>query len=274
MLRLNTFLFFYCLVSQLYSQSIQDTIITYDTLKHTKTVIQYDYSHPLYYNVAGVNLSSSFLLFKNENHVNSASYIYPEIFLNFSRNKTLFSISARYLQCDEKIKFSDRYSIIQENLKTITDTVSWYMQEVGSDTLYYYITQQKNIKEVDTSFVDSIYTYNQKLHFISIPIRLGYFVTKNYWRFNFGMAITPTCLINATNISSLYLCEQGVQYNISLEPTFETTYWVSDKLFFHSKIAYSRHLFPFKSGNKEDILLSSLSASLGFSYLFYDKLWE
>ena len=258
----------------LYSQNTHDTIVITDTVKKTKTIIAYDFSHPTHYNVFGFQQASSLFVFREKHHDNSISYMVPEIFCNFSRNTSLFSVSARYAKFTERLEYSINHQIITEFSKTILDTVSWYREVIGFDTTIYYITKEKQVQDFDTSSVDSIRKFAQNIQSISFPIRYGYYITKGYWRYNFGIGITPTMVINTTKLDNLFVLQKTNKYNMYVEPTFEVTYWLFDKIFFHSKIAYSHSVKPYKSVEKANVYLSNIYVGIGVSYLFYDKMWE
>ena len=269
------FITIFCLLFNfMYSQNTQDSIIISDTIKKTETIIAYNYSHPTHYNVIGFQNAGSLFVFNNKNHVSSISYFVPEVFCNFSRNTSLFSISARYSQFEERVKYSTNHQIVTEFQRTVIDTISWYQEVIGIDTSIHYITKEKQIQDFDTNYVDSIRNIKQNLQCISLPLRYGYYFTKGYWRYNLGLGVIPTILINTSNINNNLVLKESNQYNIFLEPTFEVTYWVFDKIFFHSKMAYSQALMPYKSVNRKNVYVSNLYIGIGLSYLFYDKMWE
>lgn len=185
-----------------YSQNTQDAIIVSDTIKKTKTIIAYNYSHPTHYNVLGIQNAGSINIFNDKNHVNTVSFINPEVFCNFSRNTLLYSVSARYSKFTEKVQYSTNHQIVNEIQRTVIDTISWYQEVIGLDTSIHYIIKEKQVQDFDTSYVDSIRHITQNLQSISLPLRYGYYITKGYWRYNLGIGVIPTILINSSNLNN------------------------------------------------------------------------
>lgn len=247
-----------------------------DTIYKTKTIISYTFEPPTHYNLIGIMSNFGDAWFYEKNHENPQPFLMPELFCSFNRNSSTFSTSFRYNKINEKVSYNTQHEIISEYSIIEIDTINWYKEIIGNDTITIYISEENNRILIDTEKVDSIRNFNQNQYTISIPLRYGYYLNQGLWRFNFGIGIIPSYNYyekHSINNKSLLIIPKK-QYNIYIEPSFEASYWLFSKIFFHAKIAYSRSAIRYKSINKNNIYNSNIYAGIGISFLFFDKTWE
>lgn len=268
-----------CSIS-VFGQQISDTnVLVYDsivyeidTIRSIDTIQYYIYEAPTDYNVVGIKYNIVKPWFEASKHKSSSITTSPELFLQFSRGKSLFSIGVSYFSCQEKVEYQEYKSIIHDTSFQKIDTLTYYTllrQEMPPYNVY--VTKLNTYPTKDTlSFVLN----NQResgIKIISIPLKYGYYLNYGNLRINTGIGVVPTFVFSNKRSMNEYMLNDNHRFSLLIKPSVEVSYWLFTHLFLHFSVEYQRSLISFRAYNNYNIQINSTICGLGFSYLFFDK---
>lgn len=257
-----------------YDSTLSDSIVyEYDTILNTQTIQHYVYSEPTHYNVVGifVGLGPSWI---NSRYTKNPQLLKnAELFCSFSRSRTLFSTGIGVTFDKNEVSYQTQNLKITNTTNIIIDTISWFGQDIGSDSIITYITKQREVTKIDTQIIKTTHRESANLTFINVPIRFGYYIKNGYFRINVGLAFIPTWLVrnNITTTEFAHIIEQKTAFLMAIEPYVEATYWLSERLFSHFSLNYNRTIGSLTANGERNVHISSVLCKVGISLLFFDK---
>ena len=242
-----------------------DTVLSIDTIEHLI------YGAPTHYNVIGIKYGVGKSWLDATNHQNPQMITSPELFCNFSRGRSLFSIGLQYFTIAEKVQYDVINTILHDTTFQKTDTLTRFGQIVGKDTTFTYLTEQKTFPRTDTFIIHSTNKQNTTLKMVSIPLRYGYYLTNGYLRVNAGIGIVPMFIISKQNNLDTFMLSNKKRFSLLVQPTIEVSYWLFTKIFLHFSCSYQRSVVPLVLNDGSNFHINNILASVGFSFIFFDK---
>lgn len=251
---------------------VYDSIVyQIDTVRTTDTIQHYIYEAPTDYNVVGIKYNIVKPWFEAPNHKASSITTSPELFLQFSRGKSLFSIGLSYLSCQEKVEYQESKSVIHDTSFQKIDTLTFYTITKPDTSFNVYIKELNTHKTKDTlSFILKNHR-ESRIQIFSIPFKYGYYLNYGYWRVNIGIGVVPTFIISNKRSMNGYLLNDNQRFSLLIKPSIEISYWLLSHLFVHFSMEFQRSLIAFKTYNNHKMQINNLISGIEFSYLFFDK---
>ena len=121
-------------------------------------------------------------LFENS-HSPELSYTYG-VNINLVYKNLLFQTGINYTQFQEKFNYhSPTYLSFNTNIFIITDTLDTYYIVEGTDTTWFYITEENEYTQIDTIQNQNHFTDRNSYSYFEFPVVFGYAINKN--RFSF-----------------------------------------------------------------------------------------
>lgn len=252
---------------------IYDSIVyEIDTIRSIDTIQHYIYEAPTDYNVIGIKYNIVKPWFEAPKHKSSSITTSPELFLQFSRGKSLFSIGVSYFSCQENVEYFEKKSILHDTSLIKIDTLTFYtLIQTESPPLNIYLTKPNTYPTKDTLTLILKKNRGSSIQIFSIPLKYGYYLNYGYLRVNAGIGFVPTFIISNKSSMNEYLLNDNHRFSLLIKPSIEVSYWLLSHLFVHFSIEYQRSLIAFKTHNNHNIQINNTICGLGFSYLFFDK---
>jgi hypothetical protein len=231
------------------------------------------YGAPTDYNVIGIQTSVGKTWIDAMNHQNPQNIISPELFCHFNHGNSLYSIGIQYSSTIEKVTYSIKHTTLFDTSYQKTDTIGnpFYMKHNNGTIDTIYITKVNTYPRTDTIVTHSKIQSQSILRYITIPLRYGYYIKNGYLRINVGLGIVPTFLVSKITNSDLYLINSNKRVSCLIQPTIEVSYWLYTYIFLHFSCLYQRSIISNTTNNNNKANINNTLASVGISYLFFDK---
>jgi hypothetical protein len=256
----------------IYTDSI---VYEIDTIKSIDTIEHLVYGAPTDYNVIGIQSSAGRTWISATNHQNSQIILGPELFANFNRNHSLFSVGIQYYSTTEKVGYSTKNTKTYDTTYQKKDTIFGnHYQKLPNGTLVTYYDTAITVKtyhKKDTLITHSSIQSQSTLRFISIPLRYGYYINQGYVRINFGLAIVPTFLLSKITARDSFLIDSKKRLSCLIQPTIEVTYWLYTHIFLHFSCSDQQSIIQIATTSNHKAPINSILANIGISFVFFDK---
>lgn len=179
------------------------TIVTYDTIflspdtvTYIDTVYQYyddlvkntiEFQAEVFFSPLLFSSKYSFSDIENDEYGQLFEKAHsPELSYSFGANfslaykKLLFQSGINYTVFNEDFDYNaPAYLSIDTNIYFSIDTLDTYYIVEGTDTSWFYITEEKEYTQIDTSQHQNSFTSRNSYSYIEFPLIFGYTITKN-----------------------------------------------------------------------------------------------
>jgi hypothetical protein len=143
-------------------------------------------------------------------------------------------------------------------------------QRDGSKTTIY-VTKANQYSKKDSSITKTAVKNQRLLQFITIPFRYGYYIKNGYLRIDIGIGIEPIFLVSKKSDLDLYFMSTKNRVSCLIQPTIEFSYWVMSKVFLHFSCSDQQSILATTTNNNHNTYINNALASIGISFLFFDK---
>jgi len=259
------------LLVNLYSFSQKDSIVySIDTVYERKEINEIKYDAPIHYTLLGLNNSFGVESYSKTTHYKSDVFSSPEIFWQHSNNKLGIEIAFQFQKHTEHLKGYNN-----EIPGYLISTHYYDSYDTNNILTRYLFTEVEEIIYYDSTVSDSKFNFIGEHKSFALPIRINYFYNHGYLRFSSSLGIIPTLLYDYTFTKENDIINfPAYSFSNNGEIRLGLSYWIFNKIFFHTNLLFSRSLKPLSNYSKSKSYKTTTALTLGFSYLIWDEIWE